>query len=712
MALPLPNLDDRRWDDLVEEGRALIPFYAPEWTDHNAHDPGITLVELLAWVAEMDVFQLNRIPERHRRKFLALAGIVPAPPRPARTLVTVALRAGSEALELPAGTELEGDDPFGVASRFRTLTPLTAVEGELRALQFSAGSSINDVTNRWRRGQPVRPFGDDPAPGAAFYLGLSAPLPGGRPVSLFFIGADFGADERERQRLLAERAAGQAACRMPPTLRTCDETSGGPTNHHPPEHPQTAYDTARANQDDAPLVHHSVRVVWEFLAGGDRWQRLDADASEVRDETRALTLNGRVVVTLPGAMTRARVGVVDAELYYLRCRVLSGTHDAPPELTHVALNGVLAEQAATSRLLGVPMPGHPDVKADLLGEGTTQPYQEVGSSERPVLESSFRLFTVEDQETWVPWTRRADFDASTRSDRHFILDATEGIVRFGDGEHGQVVPRGTRIVAAYLTTRAEAGNLATGTIDRLANGVPNTELIPGLDAAQGRIARVTNPVAASGGAAAETLADAEARVFDKLAAPTRALTVSDYETLAMQTPGVRLARASARANLYAPLPCYPAPGVITVIILPDLPVTRPMPNAELRRAVRAYLNRRRAIGTRVEIVGPTYTVVSVRATVRGYPGSGVGLRERVIDALNRFFDPLTGGPDGTGWPFGRDVYRSEVLQVIDDTPGVDHVVALELLVGGEAHCANVCLGALGLVDAGEHAIEIVGGGAC
>ncbi len=80
MPLPLPNLDDRTWNDLVEEAKALIPFYAPQWTDHNVHDPGITLIELFAWLTEMDIYQLNRIPERHRRKFLALAEIYPHPP--------------------------------------------------------------------------------------------------------------------------------------------------------------------------------------------------------------------------------------------------------------------------------------------------------------------------------------------------------------------------------------------------------------------------------------------------------------------------------------------------------------------------------------------------------------------------------------------------------------------------------------------------------
>lgn len=64
MPIPLPNLDDRRWAELVEQGRALIPLYSPEWTDHNASDPGITLMELLAFIAEMDVYRLNRIDRK------------------------------------------------------------------------------------------------------------------------------------------------------------------------------------------------------------------------------------------------------------------------------------------------------------------------------------------------------------------------------------------------------------------------------------------------------------------------------------------------------------------------------------------------------------------------------------------------------------------------------------------------------------------------
>jgi len=72
MPLPLPNLDTRRFDDLVAEMRALIPQYAPEWTNHNLSDPGMTLVDLLAWMTEATLYRTNRIPEATYLNFVAL----------------------------------------------------------------------------------------------------------------------------------------------------------------------------------------------------------------------------------------------------------------------------------------------------------------------------------------------------------------------------------------------------------------------------------------------------------------------------------------------------------------------------------------------------------------------------------------------------------------------------------------------------------------
>ncbi|MGH4012336.1 MAG: hypothetical protein ACRDSL_00030 [Pseudonocardiaceae bacterium] len=72
MPIPLPNLDDRTFADLTAEARSLAPVLYPEWTDHNPSDPGIVLVELLAWLTEMLLFGVNQIPAANTHKFLGL----------------------------------------------------------------------------------------------------------------------------------------------------------------------------------------------------------------------------------------------------------------------------------------------------------------------------------------------------------------------------------------------------------------------------------------------------------------------------------------------------------------------------------------------------------------------------------------------------------------------------------------------------------------
>src|SRR5258706_1408739 len=84
MSLPVPNLDDRSWKQIVDEAVRLIPRYFPEWTNHNASDPGVTLLELYAWMTEMVIYRLNKVPEKNFLTFLDLIGVVLKPPEPAR----------------------------------------------------------------------------------------------------------------------------------------------------------------------------------------------------------------------------------------------------------------------------------------------------------------------------------------------------------------------------------------------------------------------------------------------------------------------------------------------------------------------------------------------------------------------------------------------------------------------------------------------------
>src|SRR3954471_2869303 len=106
MSLPSPNLDDRRFQQFVDDAKRYIQQRAPEWTDHNVSDPGVTLVETVAHMADQIVYRLNRVPEKNYLAFLDLVGITLFPPAAARTDLTFWLSAPlEEDLLVPVGTE-------------------------------------------------------------------------------------------------------------------------------------------------------------------------------------------------------------------------------------------------------------------------------------------------------------------------------------------------------------------------------------------------------------------------------------------------------------------------------------------------------------------------------------------------------------------------------------------------------------------------------
>ena len=751
MKVPLPNLDDRRWADLVDEGRSLIPVYAPDWTDHNVHDPGITLIELFAWIAEMDLYQLNRISDAHKLKFLELVGVRPEPPRAAQGVLSFSLKAGAAHRKLKANTVVACKDPFGEQTQFRLLEPVTISPGELASVQFKDSKGFQDLTARWQRHETIPVFGDYAALGTEFYLGFTEPLEPGKPLSIFFRFAGGHSSNEERLRLIKEEKARSKRC---PHAGDCIDEGGENGSQQSSEKYRKVLRLDR------------VRLVWEYFAevnGQPRWLQLDSNAGHLEDGTRSLTLDGSVSFRVSRETTPRQLGHAPIALHYLRCRFDAGAYDAPPILTSLIMNSAAVEQAvpvtatweikaATIVQGSAPQPGDTagiEVDFDLSGRvvklsfqsptdqvpgfkvleykppsptkngsltvrgarlepGNGRPHQEVELPVAQVQQRGFKLFS-EEGGRWRRWYRIDDFVRSTRRDAHFVLDATNGKVIFGDGEKGRVPPSGAKLFAVYRSTRAEEGNVASETAFEMVDSPLNRILVSDLDATRASLKSISNPSEADGGEAAETLDHAMGRAAELVNATWRAVTLHDYEELARKTPGARIARASAHAALHASFPCFSALGMVTLLVVPDLPGPRPTPSRGLLNDVLSYVRPRRVIGTRVEVIGPSYVEVTVRATVKSLAmASRNAVQKNIVDALNSFFDPLKGGPEHTGWPFGRDVFRSEVMQVIDEVAGVDHVLSLALIAEGCApQCGNLCLRPTWLVASGVHQIDVI-----
>jgi predicted phage baseplate assembly protein len=107
MTLQTPKLDDRKFQDIVSEARSKIPLYCPKWTDYNLSDPGITVIELFAWMVDMLLYRLNRVPDKNYIKLMDLIGIRLEPPKPAAVNVTFRLSTPQpEPVTIPQGTEV------------------------------------------------------------------------------------------------------------------------------------------------------------------------------------------------------------------------------------------------------------------------------------------------------------------------------------------------------------------------------------------------------------------------------------------------------------------------------------------------------------------------------------------------------------------------------------------------------------------------------
>jgi predicted phage baseplate assembly protein len=244
---------------------------------------------------------------------------------------------------------------------------------------------------------------------------------------------------------------------------------------------------------------------------------------------------------------------------------------------------------------------------------------------------------------------------------------------------------------AYRVGGGAAGNLPAGRLTEVLTGGPVT---------------VRQPFGAIGGAPAESLDETHARALALLSRPARAITVADWEALALDVPGVRVGRASALAGVHPDFSCWSAPGVITVVVLPDCG-DPPVPGPDFLAAVTRFLRRRRPLTSELHVVGPHYVPVKVSATLHlGGPSPAVAARAQA--ALDAFFDPLRGGPIGSGWPFGRGVLESDLLDVLARLPGVAYVDGLQIATGDEApRCQNLALCPSDLVDSQTHQFVVV-----
>jgi predicted phage baseplate assembly protein len=649
MPLPMPNLDDRHFQDLVDEAKRRIPHYCPEWTDHNVHDPGVTLIELFAGIVDSLIYRVNRVPEKNYIAFMNLMGLRLDPPAPAQVDLTFWLSAPTtDPVAIPAGTEVETRQTIGQDSiRFSTDTTFLIYPPRTNACLTSPDErTFTEHTHKIRDGiESFMAFSPVPRPGDAFYLADEQNLSG----HIFAVALEF--DPIEGLGIIPER---------------------------PP-------------------------LQWEAWCEG-RWQPAELEA----DETRGLNQRGRVIVHLPRSMQPRTM--YNRSGYWVRCRCIEPRDGIRP----YSASPRIRRLAATSLGGTVPATHATTITNEVLGRSNGQPGQIFQLEYRPVLPRDVeeRIEVQDDQGIWETWEERDDFGASLPRDPHYTLDSVSGEVAFGplirepDGterQYGRVPPSGNQIrFRRYRTGGGTAGNVGAETIDQIKTAVPYID-------------RVINRGPARGGRDAERLQRAMVRAPLELRTSVRAVTAEDYEHLTRKaSPLVHRAACIQPRGAIRPGGDTNAArsGVVRVLVIPTLESPdRPIALDELRpieptlaRTIEEYLDRRRLLTTTLVIGPPEYTVVSVEARLKAARETlGDTLVREALGRLYRFLNPIVGGPDGGGWPFGRDLYLSEVYAVLQSIPGLAYIEQVRLLVGGQEQ-TQVRLTPETVIASGEHRI--------
>ncbi|HEY9109206.1 MAG TPA: baseplate J/gp47 family protein [Roseateles sp.] len=692
MPITVPTIDDRGFQDLVRVALARVPVHTPEWTQLAHSDPGVTLVELFAFMAESLLYRSNRVPENSRLKFLSLLGLPLAPATPARGLVQfTSKRAQPAATTLAGGTEVRAGD-----IAFRTAAAIDVLPVESRSyVKFAITPDAADRAYY----ELLYAAAEAGSAGAELSMYETRALDGRQPVDI----TNDTVDGVLWVALLAPKGADPAAVRDALAGRTLSLGLMPYVDDAPAVLPTQGQGRADA-ADAAGLIRYEMPVVTSTEAA--------YQARPARSGDDVLAGPGVVEITLPAAA--AQIGSWD-QLDPLE----AGVGARPPALENsadaarvISWLRVVPSAAARARFLwagvnAVAINQRIAVQNELIGEGTGRTDQSYRLARAGVVAGSVTVSVIADGQL-QDWQAIDDLMAAgaevraldpqrapgqvwedQRESRVFSVDAEAGVVRFGDGLHGARPPLGARLVARYEVCDGARGNVAAGAI----NAGP--ALPPGL--------KPDNPQPTWGGADAEGVDSGTARISSFIRHRDRLVTADDFEQIARSAPGVDIARVEVLAAWHPDLGMSEpgdAPGVVTLMLVPRkdprAPDT-PSPDRAFLDALCRHLDPRRLVTTELVLRGPDYQPLwlSLGITVAGGFATP-DVRDRVKARIVEYLAPARGlhgalddGEDTAldypgmekGWPLRKAVNRLELMAEVAREPGVLKVDELLLAPG-------------------------------
>jgi len=687
-----PNLDDRTWQDLVDEAKALIPIYAPQWTDTSPSDLGITLIELFAWLVEGLTYRLNRVPDKNYIAFLNLLGITREPAVPAHVFLTFTAQppaSGQPAIPVlvPKGTQAQTQGTETQAPIiFETDEDLNVLPTNLKTiLQISSNTSSSNTSSG---GQASRGRRARSAAMTTTYTyvnitpALAAPPANGYTITL----------QPQQSVWLALGFDKQIATALPLSFHFTNPIMIDPSTMKPQALVSWSYSTGK----DDPLT-------WN-------WKPLAEDLAT--DTTQGLTISlqqdGIVTLTPPAnwtgqtptSWTSAKTAFTPAKstdnvtdtLYWIGIKI-TNQFNAPVQ---IGLGYILFNAVSAHNTLTIPVP-------EPLGKSDGSPFQVFQLQhyplfKRPGTDTPYDHLVVKvNSDIW----QQAD-ELPAGAGNYYQLNPVTGEIRFGNfdpkqkkpGTYGSIPLQGAQITAQTYRYVAVglSGNVEAGKINGLVRSVD-------------RIVSVINNISSLGAADEEAIEDTLRRAPEQLRRRDRAITMEDYEALARESSDdvaiVRCLdpRLIDATNVTNPLKgslgtpwtfgaLDRSPGNVNVIIVPDegLNTARPQPSNETLYTVQGYLDKRRDLTARLLVTGPRYLPIIVSVIVEVWQSIYNDTVKNIIteatrDNIMKFLHPTRGGIDGNGWQVGQSVFVTDLFKAIQPSQDIGYISTLTVGAG-------------------------------
>ena len=615
MTLESVQLDNLNWREMVEGIRGRIAALSGEqWTLHAPVDPGVTLLEVFAYLLEQRIYWLDQIPPALLNALLGLLGEELLPTQVATTLLNFQAENGQAVLSLPPGTEMRREaDPhicFSTVSGL-TLLPVTHVE---------LGTRDGDRTTDLERGWQVRLF---PAikTAAEFKLTLwfatrLPNIPVGEPLALFF--------ELDAPAAISPHWSGDAAVNVSP-----------------------------------PAMLH-----WQY-SGAMPGLRKMFTIDQIEDGTCGLRRSGVIRITIPQDWTPVAQDNQLGVAYALWVSTKEVTFSAPPRLL-----GLIPNVAIARHQCSVEGP-FPDLETEVRN-WLAIPRRELQlpSDLPPPIEQSIELSLRERDGNLYRWYLTHDFARHGPEDRVFTVDRERKKIGFGDGLTGRL-PVLDKNADTLLQLRYLAGGGSTGNLGRNLTWTPAENLpiravnpIPANGGAEPETATAARERTGASLHAIERAITAPDYVV--LATTTPGVAVRRAHAAVGYHPDFPCTPVPGVVTVFI-VPDVPRRETVHA---DDVYVAAPQPDPGMLHMVRTRLDERRLLTTEVYVLGVRYVPVSVAVTVTGNPDDQSMIREQVEHDLASYLDPLIGGEFHTGWPFGEPVRPSTLFQQVQATLGV------------------------------------------